>query len=261
MIDHDPIVSMRGIVTRFGDKVVHDGIDVSVRRGEVLAIVGGSGSGKSTLMREMVMLHPPTAGSVEVFGQEVTGLSELATLPLRRRIGVMFQYGALFSDMTVLENVGVPLREHTDLSDSIIDELSMIRLGLTGLEPRVAALYPSQLSGGMRKRAAMARAISLDPELIFLDEPSSGLDPVSADALDGLILRLKDDLGLTIVMVTHDIDSLWRVSDRVVLLGNAQILGEGTMHELARSDSDEVAAFFRGPRGRAGLHANEERSA
>lgn len=252
------VVEVRGLATRFGDKVVHENIDVDVRRGEILAIVGGSGSGKSTLMREMVMLQPPTAGSVKVFSQEVTRLSELATLPLRRRIGVMFQYGALFSDMTVLENVGVPLREHTDLSDSIINELSMLKIGLTGLKPRVAALYPSQLSGGMRKRAAMARAISLDPELVFLDEPSSGLDPVSADALDELVLSLKDNLGLTIVMVTHDIDSLWRASDRVVLLGDARILGEGSMQDLSRSDDADVARFFGGPRGRAGMHVRSE---
>lgn len=247
----EAIVEVRDLVTRFGSKVVHDHIDLDIYRGEILAIVGGSGSGKSTLMREIVMLQPPTSGSVRVFGTETTALAELKTLPLRRRLGVMFQYGALFSDMTILENVGVPLREHTELSDTLIDRLALLKIRQTGLEASVAALYPSQLSGGMRKRAAMARAIALDPELIFLDEPSSGLDPVSADALDDLVLQLKDLLGLTIVMVTHDMDSLWRVSDRVVLLGAGRLLGTGTIAELAQSKDPAVAEFFAGPRGRS----------
>ncbi|MEM9058809.1 MAG: ATP-binding cassette domain-containing protein, partial [Pseudomonadota bacterium] len=225
-------------------------IDIDVYRGEVVAIVGGSGSGKSTLMREIVMLLPPTAGRIELFGEPVTDMSEFECLPLRRRIGVMFQYGALFSGMTVLENIGFPLREHTDLGDAVIDEIAQLKLVLAGLDPAVAARMPAELSGGMRKRAAMARAIALDPEMIFLDEPSSGLDPLSADALDTLILKLRELLGLTVVMVTHDMDSLWRVSDRVVLLGNARILGQGSIEELSASDDAAVQRFFGGHRGR-----------
>ncbi|MEO0974644.1 MAG: ATP-binding cassette domain-containing protein, partial [Pseudomonadota bacterium] len=200
--EREVVVRIRGLSTRFGDRVVHEDIDLDIYRGEVTAVVGGSGSGKSTLMREMVMLQQPSSGSVQVLGQEVAGIGDMQALPLRRRLGVMFQYGALFGDQTVLENVGVPLREHTSLSDQLIDEVSMMKLGMVGLDPAVAPLYPSQISGGMRKRAAMARAIALDPEMIFLDEPSSGLDPVSADALDSLILNLKELLGLSVVTIT-----------------------------------------------------------
>ena len=247
----EKVVEMRDIVTRFGSKVVHDRISMDVRRGEVLAVVGGSGSGKSTLMREMVMLMPPTSGYVEVLGRDVGGLSEIKILPLRRRIGVMFQHGALFGGQTVLENIGVPLREHTDLSRHIIDEIAQVKLALSGLEQRVGGLSPDQLSGGMRKRAALARALALDPELLFLDEPSSGLDPISADALDDLILKLKELLGLTLVMITHDMDSLWRVADRVVLLGEGRILGIGTMSSLSQSEDPQIRSFFSGPRARA----------
>lgn len=247
----ETVIEMRDIVTRFGSKLVHDGISVDVYRGEVLAIVGGSGSGKSTLMREMVMLLQPTRGTVSVLGRDVTRASEVSVLPLRRRLGVMFQHGALFGGLDVLANVGVPLREHTALRDEIIDEIAQLKLALAGLEPQVGTLSPSQLSGGMRKRAALARALALDPELLFLDEPSSGLDPISADALDDLILKLKQLLGLTIVMVTHDMDSLWRVADRVVLLGQGNILGSGSMQELARSTDPRISAYFDGPRARA----------
>ncbi|MDH3589600.1 MAG: ATP-binding cassette domain-containing protein, partial [Gammaproteobacteria bacterium] len=227
-------------------------------RGEVLAVVGGSGSGKSTLMREMVMLMRPTAGTVSVLGREVTEASEIALLPLRRRLGVMFQHGALFGGQTVLENIGVPLREHTRLSSTLIDEIAQVKLTMTGLEPGVATMAPSQLSGGMRKRAALARALALDPELLFLDEPSSGLDPISADGLDSLIVQLKELLGLTIVMVTHDMDSLWRVADRVLLLGDKRILGSGTMSELSQSSKPEIQEFFSGPRARAAGHEHNQ---
>lgn len=249
---------MQDIVTRFGDKVVHDHISLDVRRGEILAIVGGSGSGKSTLMREMIMLMPPTAGSVEVFGRDVTGATELEVLPLRRRIGVMFQHGALFGGQSVLENVGVPLREHTDLRNVVIDEIAQVKLALAGLEPRVGGLWPDQLSGGMRKRVALARALALDPELLFLDEPSSGLDPISADALDELILQLRTLLDLTVVMITHDMDSLWRVADRVVLLGEGRILGNGTMEQLSAADDISVSKYFSGPRARNARTAHRQ---
>lgn len=238
------VIRVSDVVTRFGTKTVHDGLSFDVHRGEVFAIVGGSGSGKSTVMRQIVMLQEPVEGSIKVFGTEVIGRGDFETLSIRKRIGVMFQYGALFSDKTILENVGFPIREHTRLPSSMIDELAIIKLKLAGLDATVAPLYPSQLSGGMVKRAAMARAIALDPELLVLDEPGSGLDPVSAAALDELILSLKELLGLTIVMITHDMTSLKKVADRVVFLGNAKALATGSPQDLASSEIGPVAEFF-----------------
>ena len=245
------VVQVRDVHTRFGEKVVHEGISFDVKSGEIFAIVGGSGSGKSTIMREVAILHPPSSGSIKLFGQEVSEMTDIAALPLRRRMGVMFQYGALFNNISVLENVCVPLQEHTEMAQSTIEEIAAVKIELVGLDPETCAMRPSQLSGGMRKRAAMARAIALDPEIIFLDEPSSGLDPVSADGLDELILQLKELMGLTIVMVTHDMDSLWRVADSIILLGDAQIKARGTMREVLATDDPLVTAFFKGVRGRA----------
>lgn len=247
----EPVVRIRNLTMRFGPKLVHRDVDLDIFRGETLAIVGGSGSGKSTLLREMVMLQEPTSGTVELLGKKVSSISRTERLRLRRHIGVLFQNGALFGGMSVLENVGTPLREHTRLSSDLIDEIACVKLSLAGLDPEDGLLYPSQLSGGMRKRAALARAIALDPELLFLDEPTSGLDPLSADAFDELVMELKTALGPTIVIVTHDMDSLWRVADRVVLIGEARILATGSMPELARSGDPEVMRFFQGPRGRA----------
>ena len=247
----EAVVEVRDLTMRFGDKLVHQNVNLAVHRGEILAIVGASGSGKSTLLREMVMLQPPTSGSVRLLGEEITGLDESSILRLRRRIGILFQNGALFGDMTVLENVAAPLHEHTRLSDRLVAEIARVKLALTGLTAADGELYPNQLSGGMRKRAALARAIALDPELLFLDEPTSGLDPLSADAFDELVLDLRDSLGPTMVIVTHDMDSLWRVADRVALLGDARLLATGTMTELARSTVPAVLGFFQGPRGRA----------
>lgn len=245
------IVEVRDVHTRFGDKVVHSGISFDIKSGEIFAIVGGSGSGKSTIMREIAILHPPSSGSVRLFGEEVSKMTDIKALPLRRRMGVMFQYGALFNNLSVLENVCVPLQEHTKMSQNLIEEIAAVKIELVGLEREACAKRPSQLSGGMRKRAAMARAIAMDPEIIFLDEPSSGLDPVSADGLDELILKLKELMGLTIVMVTHDMDSLWRVADSVILLGDAQIKARGSMREVLATDDPLVAEFFKGNRGRA----------
>ncbi len=246
-----PVAEVCELTTRYGDNLVHDRISISVRRGEILAIVGGSGSGKSTLMRRMVLLEEVQQGSVHLFGQDVTGLSATEAPWLLRRLGVLFQNNALFGAVTVLENVGAPLREHTGLSEATINEIAALKIALTGLETEASMLFPSQLSGGMRKRAALARAIALDPELLFLDEPTSGLDPISADGFDELVLRLKDSLGLTVVMITHDMDSLWRVADRVVLLGEGKVLGEGEAQDLARSEIASIQKFFQGPRGRA----------
>jgi len=240
----DPIIEVRDLVTRYGEKVVHDGVNFDVNRGEVFAIVGGSGSGKSTIMRQIVMLNQPTSGSIKVFGEEVTKLDDIEGLPLRRKIGVMFQYGALFSDMSVLENVCLPLSEHTDLDRTMIRELAVLKLRMSNLDASVAPLYPAQLSGGMNKRAALAREIALDPQLLVLDEPGSGLDPVSARALDDLIIQLKELLGLTIVMITHDMQSLCNVADRVVFLGERRALAIGRPGELKHSEHAQVSEFF-----------------
>ncbi len=245
------IIEVKDLCTRFGDAVVHENVSLAVRRGEIFALVGGSGCGKSTLLREIILLQAPQSGSINVFGQPVLGLDDETARPLRRRWGVMFERGALFSSLTVLENVGLPLREHTRLNDALIDELAALKIALAGLPPSAGAKYPSELSGGMRKRAALARALALDPELLFLDEPTAGLDPLSAGGFDELVRNLKESLGLTIMMVTHDLDLLWRVADRVAVLGENRVLGIGTMEELARAEHPLIREYFYGPRGRA----------
>jgi phospholipid/cholesterol/gamma-HCH transport system ATP-binding protein len=247
----DAVIDVRGVHTRFGQSVVHDGVDLAVRRGEVFALVGGSGSGKSTLLREIIALQQPSAGSIRVFGHEVAGLGDAQALPLRRRWGVMFERGALFSSLTVAENVGMVLAEHTALSPQLIREVAAVKIALTGLPADAGAKYPSELSGGMRKRAALARALALDPELLFLDEPTAGLDPLSASGIDELVTSLSEGLHLTIMMVTHDLDLLWHTAHRVAVLGRGRIVGLGTMAELATSSDDVVRQYFHGPRGRA----------
>ena len=244
------VISLRGVRTLFGERVIHDGVDLDVYRGEVLALVGGSGSGKSTLLREMIMLHTPDGGSIRLFGTEVVGIDEPNADALRCRLGVLFQQGALFSALTVLENVGLPLREHTELDDAMIDSLASIKIAQAGLPQAAAGLYPSELSGGMTKRAALARAMVLEPEILFLDEPTSGLDPTSAGLFDQLILKLKDLLGLTVLMVTHDLDSLWDVADRVAVLGDGRIQGIDSMRALSSSTQTHIREYFEGPRAR-----------
>lgn len=246
-----PIIEIANIRTRFGSAVVHDDVSLEVRRGEIFALVGSSGCGKSTLLREIILLHRPQSGSIRVFGKDVLGLDDEAALPLRKSWGVMFERGALFSSLTVAENVGLPMREHTRISDALIDELAAVKIALAGLPASAGAKFPSELSGGMRKRAALARAMALDPELLFLDEPTAGLDPTSASGFDELVLHLKKSLGLTIMMVTHDLDLLWRVADRVAVLGEGKILGVGTMAELSESPHPLIREYFYGPRGRA----------
>lgn len=245
----EPVVEVSHLSTRFGDTVVHKDVSLTVYRGELFGVIGGSGSGKTTLLREIILLQRPDAGSIRLFGQETAAMSAADLLRLRRRCGVLFQEGALFSALTVLENAAVPLKEHSALSRRLIEELALIKIALTGLPSESAIKYPSELSSGMRRRAALARAIALDPELLFLDEPTAGLDPISAGGLDELIQRLKGWLGLTIVMVTHDLDTLWRVADRVAMLGEGRIVGIGTMAELARSKEPLIRAFFQGRRG------------
>jgi phospholipid/cholesterol/gamma-HCH transport system ATP-binding protein len=246
----EAVVEVRDVHTRFGSAVVHDGVSLSVARGEIFALAGGSGCGKSTLLREIILLQRPQSGSIRVFGQEVLGLSDEEAMPLRRHWGMMFERGALFSSLTVSENVGLPLREHTQLGDRLIDEIAAVKIALAGLPPSAGPKYPAELSGGMRKRAALARAIALDPRLLFLDEPTAGLDPLSASGFDELVRRLKELLGLTILMVTHDLDLLWRVADRVAFMVGGRIVGVGTMQELSSSEEPLVREYFYGPRGR-----------
>jgi len=247
----DAVIDVRGVCTRFGHAVVHENVELRVRSGEVFALVGGSGSGKSTLLREIIALQQPASGSIRVFGQEVVGLGDERALPLRRRWGVMFERGALFSALTVAENVGMVLAEHTDLPPHLIREVAAVKIALTGLPADAGAKYPNELSGGMRKRASLARALALDPELLFLDEPTAGLDPLSASGIDELVRSLREGLSLTIMMVTHDLDLLWRAADRVAVLGKGRIVEVGTMTELSHSDDPLVRQYFHGPRGRA----------
>ncbi len=247
----EPVVEVREVHTRFGRQVVHRGVSLEVRRGEVFAIAGASGCGKSTLLREMIVLHRPESGSIRVLGREVVGLSDEQARPLRRSWGVMFERGALFGSLTVAENVALPLREHTRLDAPFAGEIAALKIGLVGLPPEAGAKHPAELSGGMRKRAALARALALDPELVFLDEPTAGLDPLSATGFDELVLHLRELLGLTWVVISHDLDLLWRVADRVAFLGEGEVVGVGTMAELATSSHPLVREYFYGPRGRA----------
>ena len=247
----ETVIEVKNVSTRFGEHVVHSDVSLDVKRGEVFAIVGGSGSGKSTLLREIILLHRPDSGSISVLGSELQTLDDTQTLALRQRLGVMFQKGGLFGSLDVRENVGLPLREHTGLDDALIDEVAAWKIALTGLAPETGRQYPSELSGGMHKRASLARALALDPELLFLDEPTAGLDPVSAAGVDSLVLELRDLFGLTVVMITHDLDLLWQVADRVAVLGEGRVQGIGSMHELSTMDHPAIRQFFEGPRGRA----------
>jgi phospholipid/cholesterol/gamma-HCH transport system ATP-binding protein len=246
-----PVIEVSHVTTRFGSTVVHDDVSLSVRRGEVFAIAGGNGCGKSTLLREIIGLLTPSAGSIRLFGVDSRRLEDSDGTPIHRRFGVMFQHGALFSSLTLAENVAVPLREHSDVDPKLIRDIVSIKIGMVGLPPDSAGKYPSELSGGMRRRAALARAIVMDPELLFLDEPTAGLDPMIAAGFDDLVLHLKSLLGLTVVMVTHDLDSLWRIASRVGVLGKGRIVGIGTMEDLIRSEDPTVREYFHGPRGRA----------
>lgn len=243
-----PIIAVRDLETRYGQKIVHRELNLEVRQGEVLAIVGGSGSGKTTLVRQILMLERPNKGEIDLFGEPTTALSASTIRHLWTRMGVMFQQGALFTSLTVLENISLPIKEHAQLSAALIRELALLKLRLVGLPADAAARYPEELSGGMTKRAAVARALALDPELLFLDEPTSGLDPVGAAAFDELILELKQLLDLTVVMVTHDPDSLWRTADRVAFLGEGRVLALDTIAAVASNPHPEIQHYFSGPR-------------
>ncbi len=247
----DVVIAVRDLRAQFGAEVILDHLDLEVRRGEVVALVGGSGSGKTTLLRAIIMLLRPTAGSIELFGQEVIGIGESAAFRLRRRFGMLFQQGALFGSLTVRENVAAPLREHTRLPARQIAEIADLKIALAGLPADAGDKLPRELSGGMLKRAALARALALDPALLFLDEPTAGLDPLSAGAFDELVVQLKESLGLTVMMVTHDLDSLWHATDRVAFLGEKRVVGYAPMPELVVAEHPLIRAYFAGPRARA----------
>jgi phospholipid/cholesterol/gamma-HCH transport system ATP-binding protein len=249
--DRAPPIEVKGLVSRFGDRVIHDGLDLTVESGEVLGVVGGSGAGKSVLLNTIIGLKMPDGGEVKVFGQDINRISEKQMGGIEQRWGVLFQAGALFSNLTVRENVAAPFFEHTTLSKSEIYELSDLKISLTGLPSHAGDLKPSELSGGMRKRAALARALALDPDLLFLDEPTSGLDPISAGAFDELIRDLSDSLGLTVFMITHDLDSLYAICDRVAVIADKKVVASGTIPELKTLDHPWIQEYFNGPRGRA----------
>ncbi len=246
----DLAVRVRGLVNRFGEHIVHQGLDLDVRRGEILGVVGGSGSGKSVLMRSVLGLLRPHAGVVEVLGKRADG-SGLALQALRRRTGVLFQDGALFSSLTVRENVEVPLlTHHAEIDERLRRELARLRIGLTGLSMSACGKYPSELSGGMRKRAGLARALALDPELLFLDEPTAGLDPIGAADFDQLLRTLADALGLTVFLITHDLDTLYSICDRIAVIGERRVLVCGRLDEVESFDHPWVRDYFHGPRAR-----------
>lgn len=249
--DADVAVRVRGLVTGFEDRTLHDQLDLDVARGEILGLVGGSGSGKSVLMRTIIGLNPARAGSVSILGQDAFSSDTQAQRALRRQWGVLFQEGALFSGLTVAENIEVPMREFLHLPEPVMAALAGARLRQVGLPADSCTKYPSELSGGMKKRAGLARALTLDPQLLFLDEPTAGLDPISAAAFDNLIKLLKDTLGLTLFLITHDLDTLNAICDRVAVLGEGKVLACGTVDELRQYDHPWVQQYFAGPRGRA----------
>ena len=251
-----PIIKVRALRNQFGDQLIHDDLDLDVRRGEIIGVVGGSGTGKSVLMRSIIGLQTPTAGQIEVLGENMVGRSEDQAKNIRRRWGILFQNGALFSTLTVAENVQVPLREYFPfIQGDLLDEIASYKIAMSGLPPEAGNKYPSELSGGMRKRAGLARALALDPELLFLDEPTAGLDPIGAQAFDQLILNLRERLDLTVFLITHDLDSLYAICDRVAVLADRKVVAIGTIPELLALDHAWIQEYFNGPRGRAAAAA------
>lgn len=246
-----PIIRVEHLQNAFNGVFVHEDVSLDVRRGEILGVVGGSGTGKSVLMRSIIGLQRPVSGRVEVLGQEIEHQGEKEAIELRRRWGVLFQNGALFSGLTVAENIQAPLREFYRLDQRLMDQIAAFKIAMVGLPTDAAPKYPSELSGGMRKRAALARALALDPLLLFLDEPTAGLDPIGAAALDELILGLKQTLGLTVFLITHDLDTLHAIADRIAVLADGRVLAIGTIPELLELEHPWVQEYFRGPRGRA----------
>ncbi len=255
-----PIIRVRGLVNRFGAETVHDGVDLDVFHGEVLGVVGASGSGKSVLLRTVLGLNRPAAGEVEVFGNNVWAMSSIEQREIEKRWGVLFQDGALFSSLTVAENIEVPLKEYYEMPMSLMDEIAAFKVGIVGLPEATGEKFPSQLSGGMRKRAGLARALALDPEIVFLDEPTAGLDPIAAGEFDILIRDLRTSLGLTVFMVTHDLDTLFAICDRVAVLVDKKIR-VGTPEQMLQDNHPWIHSYFHGPRGRAALLSGTKHSA
>jgi phospholipid/cholesterol/gamma-HCH transport system ATP-binding protein len=244
------VLSVRDVTVAFDDNVVLDRLSLDVMRGEILGFVGASGAGKSVLLRTVLGLNKKSSGTITLFGVDLDRASEAERLRLDMRVGVLFQHGALFSALTVRENIQVPMREYLDLPQSLMNELALLKIELVGLPSDAAQKYPSELSGGMIKRAALARALSLDPEIVFLDEPTSGLDPIGAAEFDELVVKLRDTMGLTVYMVTHDLDSLFSTCDRVAVLGNKKVLVQGTIKDMLASEEPWVKSYFRGKRAR-----------
>ena len=251
MTARDAVVEVRGLRNQFGTQVVHDNLDLDVYRGEILGVVGGSGSGKSVLLRSIIGLLRPAAGSVHVLGEDMLRISDARRVAVESRCGVLFQNGALFSSLTVAENVMVPMREHLRLPLPLMQRLAALKIGLADLPADAGAKFPSQLSGGMVKRAALARSLALDPDILFLDEPTAGLDPIAAGAFDQLILTLRESLGLTVFLITHDLDTLYTICDRVAVLSQKRVLVADTLASVERYDDPWVQEYFQGPRGRA----------
>ncbi len=254
----EPIIRVRGLKVAYGPTVVLEDLDLDIPRGEIIGVIGPSGCGKSVLLRAITGLKPPESGSVEVFGQRLETLSRDERTAVERRWGIMFQDGALFSNLTVRENVMVPMKEHTQISRTLMRDLADMKIRLSGLAESAGDQYPSDLSGGMRKRAALARALALDPELLFLDEPTAGLDPITAAAFDELVRALQRALGLTVFLVTHDVDTLHATCDRIAVLGEKKVLAVGTIPELREIDHPWIQEYFSGPRGRAAAPMTEE---
>lgn len=251
----ETVIEISGLRTQFGEHVIHEDLDLAVRRNEILGVVGGSGSGKSVLMRAIIGLKKPSAGIVRVFGEDFYEQSPREQIEIERRWGVMFQGGALFSSLTVAQNVMAPIREHLKMSKELAADIAAMKISMSGLPAEAGAKYPSELSGGMNKRAGLARALALDPEIVFLDEPTAGLDPIGAENFDRLIVSLKNSLGLTVFMVTHDLDTLHATCDRVAVLAEKRVIAIGTLDEVRRSDHPWIQEYFSGPRGRAALTA------
>ena len=255
-----PIIQVRGLLNRFGSHVVHQDLDLDVLRGEILGVVGGSGTGKSVLLRSIVGLQRPAAGSVRILDEELLDLPPEKRSHIERRIGVLFQRGALFSSLTVTENIAVPLIEHAGLSRGEAEHLASIKIALAGLPADAGSKYPASLSGGMVKRAALARALALDPDVLFLDEPTAGLDPIGAGAFDELIVTLRDALGLTVFLVTHDLDTLYAICDRVAVLSDKRVLVADALPVVQEHPDPWIQEYFKGPRGRAASTAASGRS-